>query len=570
MIRRVANLTLLGLVIGSLVGALAVGFVEAVVWLNEQFRLTGEARESLDDRTLLTALTIGVPTAGGLLVGLMRKMIPGQRFHGPQEVIRIAQSPAPRMPIRKSAGTTIAAVVSLGSGASAGQYGPLAHMGAWIGSWFSSIMRSERAHGMISIACGCAAAISAAFHAPIAGLVFSREVILRHYSLRAFAPIAVASILGYVVAHIVFDREPLFRLQDVAVASPWEYLVFIVIGLTGAIVATAFMRAIAIAAIIAKKLRMPAPAKTALAGFGLGLVALQVPEVLGVGEQVLRESMAGNTFGVLDLAVIMLAKLLLTALCLGFGFAGGVFAPALVIGALYGALFGAGAEWLFDGLHSPVAVYAVCGMVAVSGPVVGAPLTAVLIIFELTQSFELATAALASVAFANLVGFRIYGRSYFDVRLQKRGYDLRLGRDKMLAKQRAIRQLIETGFTSVRADHPIREVRRALIRDKRSEAQVVDDDGRYIGLLTLSRLTELAEDGLSLDEPAGRYADGDTLVLHADDSVWTAMSKMKNFVGESIPVIDNDRLAGVLYESTIVGAYLDVLDEIRKEEHAAL
>jgi CIC family chloride channel protein len=198
MIRRLSILTLLGIVVGGVVGVLAVGFVEG--WMQ------------------------------------------GHRFHRLQDVIEIAHSPNPSMPVRQSALTSLAAFLSLGAGASVGQYGPLAHMGAAIGSWTGRILRGDRSMGVISIACGCAAAISAAFHAPIAGLVFAREVVLRHYSLRAFAPIAVASILGYVVAHIVFKRVPLFRVEALTIASPLEYFLFIAIGITGAVLATAFMR----------------------------------------------------------------------------------------------------------------------------------------------------------------------------------------------------------------------------------------------------------------------------------------------------------------------------------------
>lgn len=569
MIRRIAILTLLGLVVGIGVGALAIGFVEIVLWLNDHFYLTRASRESTSNLTLVTALTIGIPTAGGVIVGSLSKYMPGNRFHGPQDVIKTAQTLNPSMPVRRSVLSTLAAGVSLGSGASVGQYGPLVHMGASVGSWISRATKSDRSVGMIGIACGCAAAISAAFHAPIAGLVFSREVVLRHYSLRAFAPIAVSSILAYVVAHVVLKRAPLFRVENLMVSSPWEYLVFVIIGITGAIVATVFMRAIELASSSSRKLSWPMPVKTGLAGLALGVVALQVPDVLGIGQDVLRMAISGDTLGSADLAQIMLAKMLVTALCLGFGFAGGVFSPALLIGALYGALIGTGAEWLVGDMHSPIGIYAVCGMVAVTGPVIGAPLTAVLIVFELTQNFDLATAALASGAFANLVGFRIYGRSYFDVQLQAQGFDLSLGRDKVIAQQHTIRHHVSMEFTRAKGESTLRDIRDALVRHRRSEAYVVDRDGHYVGTLTLHRLMELTSGGISLEELAAEHARPEALVLSPDESIWAAMSKIEDFIGESIPVVEDNQLIGVLFESTIVSAYLNILDSNRQEEHAA-
>ena len=570
MFGRISTLTLLGLVIGGVVGALAVGFVEAVLWMNDLFHISRGSRETVSDQAWLTAMTIGVPTAGGLIVGLISMMLPEGRFHSPQEAIRTAQSLDATMPVKHGLLSTLAAAVSLGSGASVGQYGPLAHMGASIGSWIGRATRSSQSFGTITVACGAAAAISAAFHAPIAGLVFSREVILRHYSLRAFAPIAVSSTLAYVVAHIIFKRQPLFELEELVVASPYEYLAFIVIGIMGAMVATLFMRTIEFASARARELTWPGPAKTTLAGLALGIVALQVPDVLGIGQEALRLTMAGSIFTALDLAQILVAKLLITALCLGFGFAGGVFSPALLIGTLFGALIGTGAEWVVGGQLSPIAVYAVCGMVAVASPVIGAPLTAILIVFELTHNYDLATAAMVSVAFANLVGYRIYGRSFFDVQLQARGFDLSHGRGKIAAQQRTIRDLLNQAFTTSGADQSLVSVRDALIRDERSEAYIVDSSDNYVGTLTLHRLMELIATGTTLDQPAGSYAEPELLVLEPDASVWMAMSEMEGFVGESIPVLEEGRLVGVLFESTIVSAYLGILEEIRREENAAL
>ena len=570
MIGRVSFLTLLGLTIGAVVGVLAVGFVEFVLWMNEALLLTASSRQAAADPTLRTALIVGVPTLGGLIVGLLGSFMPGGRFRSLQDVIEITHAPHPVMPVRRNALSSLAAILSLGAGASVGQYGPLAHMGASIGSWISRLARGDQSLGKIAIACGCAAAISAAFHAPIAGLVFSREVVLRHYSLRAFAPIAVASIIGYVIDHTVFKRTPLFQTDDLIVEAPWEYLVFIAIGILGAFVAKAFMRAIEIAGALAQKLDWPAPFKTALAGLALGIVALQVPDVLGIGQETLRAAMSGDALGALDLLTIVVAKLLLTALCLGFGFAGGLFSPALLIGTLFGALIGTGAQWIVGEPHSPIAIYAVCGMVAVTGPVIGAPLTTVLIVFELTQSFDLATAALASVAFANLIAFRVYGRSFFDVQLQKQGFDLRLGRDKVMAQQRTIQPFVDHEYTAFDAQRPLREIRDGLVADKRSEAYVTAANGAYVGTLTLHRIMQIASDGISLDEPCCTYASPEALVLSQDTTIWDAMSQMEHFVGESIPVVDDERLVGVLFESTIVAAYLELMDSIRKEDHAAL
>ncbi len=280
--------------------------------------------------------------------------------------------------------------------------------------------------------------------------------------------------------------------------------------------------------------------------------------------------MTGDTYNALDLGLILVVKLLVTALCLGFGFAGGVFSPALLIGTLFGALVGTSASWLFDSHVSHVAVYAVCGLVAVTGPVIGAPLTTVLIVFELTQNFDLATAALVSVAFANLVGYRVFGRSLFDVQLLARGFDLGQGRDKVIVQRHTVRELIDGNYTRRQAGETLAAVRDALTSDNRSEAYIVDAAGNYVGTLTVQRLLKLFAEGIPDDRHADGFAQAESVALHPDTSIWDAMTAMKDFVGESIPVVEDGKLVGALSESAIVSAYLDILQGVRREEHASV
>jgi len=570
MLRRIFVLTSLGLVTGGIVAVLAVGFVEAVLAMNDALLVAPAGRLPIADTRWMTLVAVVVPTLGGLLVGLLCMLVPERRFHGLPDAIRAAHTRDANMPVKTGIVSAVAAGLSLGTGASVGQYGPLVHLGASVGAWLRRITGADRSLGTIAVACGAAAAISAAFHAPIAGLIFSREVILRHYSLRAFAPIAVASTVAYVIAHVVLQRQPLFQITNHVVASPYEYVVFVAIGIAGALLAILYMRAIRYAGTVAARLELPLPLGSALAGLALGITALQVPEVLGIGQDVLRQAMAGDAYGLVDLGVILVTKLLLTAICLGFGFAGGVFSPALLIGALFGALVGGGTELLFAEHHSYIAVYAVCGLVAVTGPVIGAPLTMVLIVFELTQNFDLAAAAMVSVAFANLIGFRAFGRSLFDEQLKEAGFDLSLGRDKVTAERHTVADLLHANYSSATGDARLIDLRHLLVRDRRSEVHVADDDNIYLGTLSLHRLMELSEAGAAPSDTADRYVEPAGVELSPHTSVWEAMNLMQGFTGESIPVLDDGKLVGALAESEIVSAYLRIVDDLRREEHAAL
>ena len=571
-VARIVSIALLGMVTGTLASLAAIAFVELIAVLNEWLLISPRSRFMFDNAQWLMFATVAVPATGGLIVGLIHRCIPERRSHGPPDIIRVVQGLDGRIPVRSGFLSALASVVSLGAGASVGQYGPLAHLGATLGSLVARANRHRRWMATVGVGCGVAAAISTAFNAPIAGIVFAHEVILRHYSLRAFAPITVAATIGYVLANVVFERPPLFRVEAVSVSSAPEFLGFILIGVCGAFVAVLYMRAILYSGRIARTLPGADYLKPMLAGAALGLTAIWIPDVLGIGKETLRLAVIDQAFAPGELALLLVAKIVATALCIGFGFAGGVFSPALLIGILFGALFGNGAELLLGDARSGLAIYSICGMVAVTSAVIGAPLTTILIVFELTRNYDLATAAMVSVVFSNLVSYRIFGRSLFDVQLRMRGFDLSAGRDKVMLDQRSIEGYVTQDYTALAPDTSLAEAKSRLLGSHRHEGYVVDAAGVYLGTVKLEALVASEERvGLGPASTVARLAKRETLILTAKTSVWAAMEQMGDFVGESIPVLeegDGGGMRGVVFEATIVKAYLDTMDHIRREENA--
>ena len=568
---RILRNAILGMVTGTLASLAAIGFVDLVLLLNEWLLISPRSRFMQEDARLLLLATIIVPAAGGLIVGIAHRYIPEHRALGPSDVIRAVQGPDGGVPLRSGFLSALTSVVSLGAGASVGQYGPLTHLGATFGSLVARLNRYAGMTVTVWVGCGVAAAISTAFNAPIAGIVFAHEVILRHYSLRAFAPITVAATIGHVMANAVFERPPLFRVESIAVGSAPEFLGFIAIGVVGAFVAVLYMRAILVSTRIARRLPIADHLKPMLAGALLGIVAIGMPDILGIGKETLRFAVIDHAYSSGELALLLVAKILATALCIGFGFAGGVFSPALLTGILFGALAGNGAELALGELRSDVAIYAICGMVAVASAVMGAPLTTILIVFELTRNYDLATAAMVSVVFSNLVSYRIFGRSLFDVQLRMRGFDLSAGRDKVILERRLIESWVTRDFVALAPDMPIGEAKARLLGARRHEGYVVDASGAYLGEVTLAEIVASEEEGGHPGEStAARLAKRDGLFFTPKTSVWDAMERMGDYVGESIPVVEDGgpRLLGVVFEATIVRAYLDTMKNIRSEEHA--
>ena len=637
---RIAWTAALGTVVGALASLAAIGFVDLVALLNEWLLISPRSRFMAEDTGWLALATICVPALGGLIVGVVHRYVPERRPHGPPDVIRAVQGLDGRIPPRAGFLSALTSLVSLGAGASVGQYGPLVHLGATLGSLAARISPPNRWMIAVGVGCGVASAISTAFNAPIAGVIFAHEVILRHYSLRAFAPVTVAAAVGHVIANVVFERPPLFRVEAVSVSHAPEFLGFMLIGVCGAFVAVLYMRAILQSGRLARSLPVAEYLKPMLAGAVLGVAALWIPDVLGIGRETLRFAVIDHAFAPGELALLLAAKVLATALCIGFGFAGGVFSPALLAGILFGALAGSGAEWLLGDLRSDVAIYAVCGMVAVTSAVIGAPLTTILIVFELTRNYDLATAAMVSVVFSNLVSYRIFGRSLFDVQLRLRGFDLSLGREKVVLDQRRIEDYVSADYVALAPDAPLAEAKSRLLEAGRHEGHVLDAAGVWLGSLRLEEILAYESAGASAgagvaaagpgggagigagiganagpgpaapesaaapESPGvhtgvdaadaasaggGRTPAAATAALLAKrrppvftvrTSIRAAMERMGDFVGESIPVLEEEseegeeedgggRLVGVVFEAAIVRAYLDTMNDLRREENAA-
>ena len=565
----------LGLVgLGGLIGAaaalIAMAFVAAVLWLNDLLWISPQSRRQAGATTLLIIATIAVPTLGGLLVGQLHRLLPERRAQGPSDVIAAVQTRRGQIPVRASGVSAISALAALGSGASVGQYGPLVHLGSALGSLAARLLRLSRAEDNIGIACGVAAAIAATFHAPLAGIVFAHEVVLRHYALRAFAPTAAAAIVAHVLANSLQASGPLLHVGETALPHAWEYASFLVLGGLGALVAGAYMGAILAVERQASRLPVPLALRPALAGALLGVLALWVPELLGIGQETLRLATVAGSLELTDLTRLLVLKLAATALCLGLGFSGGVFSPALLIGTLFGALYGHLTLMMVGAGQETFVFYAVCGMLAVTAPVIGAPLASLLIVFELTGNYALTTAALASVTLASPISAQLFGRSLFDIQLARRGLDLSAGRSRALLNQARVDVHLSQDCIRLAPDTAVTAAVHRICHADHAEAQLIDARGRHRGSVTLASLEAAREDGHG-EAPVADFISPARPTLAPDDSLWDAMTALEHFSGEALAMVDPEAdgvFLGVVYEDTIARAFMRSSDELRDEENS--
>lgn len=565
---RIVVLSLLGAATGVVVSLCAIAFVECVGWLNDRLLISPRTRIQHEQSPfMVAATTLLVPAAGGLGVGLIfRYLMPEGRPLGPPDTILSVQTRSAPASVRSGLLSTLAAVLSLGSGASVGQYGPMVYLGTLVGNLSQGLRLNIPNVQAIAVASGVAAAISTAFNAPIAGLVFAHEVILRHYSIQAFAPTTVASAAGYVVANVIFERPALFLVGFEGVQHGHEFFLFAVVGVLSALLAIAYMKAILACMDCAQRSPIPRPLRPMLAGLALGVVALELPDVLGIGTETLRFATIEGAFGLGELMLILVAKLAVTVLCLGFGFAGGVFSPALLIGILFGALIGGGID-LSTIAHSGVVPYAICGMMAVTSPVIGAPLATILIVFELTRNYDLTIAAMVAVVFANLISYRVFGRSLFDVQLRRRGFDLSLGRGNAILAERRVSELMHGDVPRFHPDDDIRTVLERLGESGRAEGMVSDRKGRFVGVIRLQSCVARVP-----SDQAGDAVDRHALEFDESTTIWQAMEGFRAFIGEVAPIVSASerRLLGVVSESAVLDAYLETVNRLRREENESV
>jgi len=561
---RMAVLTATALVIGALASLAAIALVELVGALNAGLLVSPRARVQWEQSPrLVMAATVLVPTLGGLAVGCAHRWLsPAGRPLGPPDVIAAVQFRDPLPGARSGIVSTATAALSLGTGASVGQYGPMVYLGALIGGAARRLRVGVPNLPAIAISCGVAAAIATAFNAPIAGLVFAHEVVLRHYATQAFAPVTVASATGYVIANVIFDRPALFLIEFGGVENGHEFALFAALGVVVALAAVAFMRLLLASGRHLGTSPMPAALRPAAAGLAVGLTALALPDVLGIGTETLRFATIEGAFGQGELIVLIAAKIALTALCIGAGFSGGVFSPALLIGSLLGALFWSLVAGSAGVATSGVAVYAIGGMMAFASAVIGAPLTCILIVFELTRNYDVTIAAMVAVVFSNLVAHRLFGRSLFDVQLAARGVDFSRGRDRARLAARKVAELATDAAVVARDTETPEAVRDRLAAQGWREAFVTDVDGRFLGVFTPG------EGG----GPVGRQVRPPARVFDEDTDIARAMERLRGFVGDAVPVVERQtgRYLGAVAEADVVAAYLDESDRLRREENAAL
>lgn len=523
----------IALAVGIAAGVAALLFRKGIGWL--QSTLYG-----VDDPRLLHSFAEGLPwflilvlpVIGGLIVGLiLHWFTPDGRVRSVAEVIEGAALADGRVEQKAGLASAVASLITLSSGGSSGREGPVVHLAAVISSRVSDWIRADGITGRELLGCAAAAAVSASFNAPIAGALFAMEVVLRHFAVRAFAPIVIASAAGTVINRLAFGDVTEFSLgSDSALAFYVELPAFLILGLVAGVVAALLMRAIFwaddLGNAVQRRTGIPRWLRPAIAGVMLGLLAIGFPHIIGVGYETTSAALTGDLL-LREAIVFALLKGLAVGITIAGRMGGGMFSPSLMLGALTGLAYGLVATAIFPDVSGSETLYALAGMGAVAAAVLGAPISTTLIMFELTGDWQTGLAVMVSVSMSTAVASRMVHRSFFLTLLERRNIHLAAGPQAYL-------------LSMFRVD----KVMRLLEHDRADEGEA---------LLTL------VEQGIYLDRHA---------------TLERAMAVFERTGLDRIPVVTlapNEAppaLEGALYHVDALKAYNQALAATAAEEHS--
>ncbi len=512
-----------------------------------------------------------VPTVGGLIVGVIKYIFAPTVLQGMGDVIALAVRRKHAMTPSKTFWSFVINSVTLGTGGSAGSLGPIVHLVGGLTAYVLDVLKIPQRHGRTVLGCVVAAAVGSSLNAPMAGMFFATELIVGSYAISYVLPIVVASVSGTLVTNFIYGEYSGFSLDGLSGVGFAEVPLFVILGVLSAFVARAFIHGLDTVESVRAGMRIPKAISPAVGGFGVGLIALVFPQVLGTGYFATDVTLAGS-LSVFVLGALMCAKFVSALLTLGFGGGGGMTFPALFIGALFGGFFGSVLIAIMgyfgvDVGHAYTA-YSMAGMGALFATVVGAPVTAIFVIFELSHNYSLSLSVMISTLVAARVLQRMGVKSVFVHQLETMGMDLSGSTDNIYAREIMARDLMAVDFCQVRDTDSVQTVRDTLITSPLGRVFVVDKDDVLIGEISLYTMGTYAfhshkDDSIALSD----IMDTAPQCVTADTNLDCILPLYQLHKDTVFVVVDDSRkMLGILHENDVLIAYKDVVCDSREQE----
>ena len=557
----------LAVMIGALAGYGAVLFKFVLKFMQWAFyRQSGEMLFFADSIPLWMKFVM--PMVGGLIVGLVVTFFASEaKGHGVPEVIQAIAMRGGRIRKRVAAAKIFASAVTIGSGGSVGREGPMVQIGSSIGSSVGQLFHIPSGHMRTMVGCGAAAGIAATFNAPIAGVLFALEIIIGDFGLMQFSPVVLSSVTATTISRYYFGDFPQFSIPHYSIVSHWEFCFYPILGVLCGFVALTFTKVLYTLEDKFDAIPIPDWIKPAVGGLLLGGLFALVPEVFGVGYGAMNLALT-NEMSLQLLFALIFIKILASSITLGSGASGGIFAPSLFMGCMTGGAFGMLLHTLMPTMTALPGAYALVGMGGLVAGTTYAPITAILIIFEMSGTYSIILPLMLTCITATVMNSTIQRGSIYTIKLLKRGIDIESGRGRHLLQHILVKEIMTQDVVTIPETMPLSRIIWTFKTKNAPYLHVVNDQGRLTGIISFRDIRAvLNEQDLMELVIAYDLATRDLVVVTADDTLQEAQERINRSGVSQLPVVSSGEkslLVGTLTESAINAAYNSavVRDEI--------
>ncbi|MGF6955512.1 CIC family chloride channel protein [Paraburkholderia youngii] len=550
-----AHTMLVWSVVVGIAGAFAtVAFRKGIELL--QLAITGHSGSFVETaRSLPWTVRIWVPAAGGLVAGVF--LLIAQRHadrHPHSDYMEAVAIGDGAVPVRLSLWRSVSSLFTIASGGSIGREGPMVQLAALASSLIGRWVHFDPPRLRLLVACGAAAGITSAYSAPIAGAFFVTEIVLGSIAMESFGPVVVAAVVANITMREFAGYKPPYEMPEFPTVTGPEVLLFVALGALCGAAAPQFLRLLDASKRTFRKLPVALPVRLAIGGLVVGIISVAEPEVWGNGYSVVN-SILHSPWTWTALVLVLVCKLAATAATAGSGAVGGVFTPTLFVGAAVGSLFGQGMHALWPHATSAAYAYAMVGMGAFLAGATQAPLMAILMIFEMTLSYQVVLPLMVSCVVAYFIARAIGKTSMYEITLRRNREEQE--RTRLRATQ--MRELIRPAQTVVPPNASVHDMTRVFLEYPVKYLYVANDSGAFLGVVALKDITsDLLDRTDTSMKTAADYLQPHFDVLTPDMSLAVALQHFMAFQGERLPVIESTArplLAGVVYKTSLLDAY---------------
>ncbi|MDJ0781457.1 MAG: chloride channel protein [Desulfosarcinaceae bacterium] len=500
-----------------------------------------------------------VPAAGGLIVGPLVYFYAAEaKGHGVPEVMDAVALKNGLIRKRLVVIKSLASAICIGTGGSVGREGPIVQIGSAIGSAIGQLLKVSAQRMRTLVGCGAAAGIAATFNAPIAGAMFSLEIILAEFGVATFSPIVISAVVATAVSRHYLGDIPAFAVPAYELVSVWEFPFYISLGLICGAVGVAFIRALYATEDLFERIRFPEYLKAAVGGLILGVVALRFPHILGVGYGTIDLALAGELAWWL-LFLLVGIKIMATSVTIGSGGSGGIFAPSLFLGAAAGGGFGLLIHGWLPAITASPGAYAIVGMGALVSATTHGPITAILMLFEMTGDYKIILPLMIAAITATLTAGQLLSESIYTLKLRRRGVDIRAGREANILKSMRVADVMNPDVETVGEGWTLDRLAAMIAKSKHNSFPVLDADRRLVGILSFKDYSEaLFNEDLKHLVVARDIATTRLVTANLQDNLYDTLERFYRRDFATLPVVaqeDPQRLVGVLSRRDILRAY---------------